>query len=78
MRKNTQDRTQDQIIFDIMETKYKISNILTSIIQESSVDCIQNSRDDIQLNNKCLKFLKFAKMRAFDKYTFHQQSKYDK
>jgi hypothetical protein len=56
MRKNTQDRTQDQIIFDIMETKYKISNILTSIIQESSVDCIQNSRDDIQLNNKCLRF----------------------
>ena len=36
----------------------KISSvqILQIIIKESSVDCIQNSRDDIQLNNKCLRF----------------------
>ena len=34
--------------------KFKI----TDIIKESSVDCIQHTRDDIQLNEKCLRFSK--------------------
>ena len=46
----------DQLLFDIMERKNIISSNITEIIKESSVDCIQNSRDDIELNNKCLRF----------------------
>ena len=56
MKKETKDRTIDQIIFDIMEKKNIISSNIIDIIKESSVDCIQNTRDDIQLNNKCLRF----------------------
>ena len=56
MKKETNNRTVDQLLFDIMERKNIISSNITDIIKESSVDCIQNSRDDIQLNNKCLRF----------------------
>ena len=56
MKKETNGRTVDQLLFDIMERKNIISSNITDIIKESSVDCIQNSRDDIQLNNKCLRF----------------------
>ena len=56
MKKETDSRTVDQLLFDIMERKNIISSNITDIIKESSVDCIQNSRDDIQLNNKCLRF----------------------
>ena len=52
----TDDRTIDQMMFDIMERKNKISMLITDIIKESSVDCIQNSRDDFTLNQKCLRF----------------------
>ena len=56
MKKETNNRSVDQSLFDIMERKNIISSNITDIIKESSVDCIQNSRDDIQLNNKCLRF----------------------
>lgn len=56
MKKETNGRSVDQLLFDIMERKNIISSNITDIIKESSVDCIQNSRDDIQLNNKCLRF----------------------
>ena len=56
MKKETNNRTVDQLLFDIMEKKNIISSNIIDIIKESSVDCIQNSRDDIQLNNKCLRF----------------------
>ena len=56
MKKETENRSVDQLLFDIMERKNIISSNITDIIKESSVDCIQNSRDDIQLNNKCLRF----------------------
>ena len=56
MKKETGNRSVDQLLFDIMERKNVISSNITDIIKESSVDCIQNSRDDIQLNNKCLRF----------------------
>jgi len=52
----TEDRTIDQMMFDIMERKNKISIMITDIIKESSVDCIQNSRDDFNLNQRCLRF----------------------
>ena len=58
VKKNTNDRTVDQILFDIMEKKNKISSKITNIIKESSVDCIQTTKDDIQLNEKCLRFSK--------------------
>ena len=58
MKKETNDRCVDQILFDIMERKYNISSKITDIIKESSVDCIQNTRDDIQLNQKCLRYSK--------------------
>jgi len=58
MKKETTDRTVDQSLFDIMERKYNISSKISEIIKESSVDCIQNTRDDIQLNEKCLRFSK--------------------
>ena len=56
IKKETNDRSIDQMLFDIMERKNKISLKLTDIIRESSVDCIQNTRDDIELNEKCLRF----------------------
>ena len=58
MKKATGDRSVDQVLFDIMEKKYNISSKITDIIKESSVDCIQHTRDDIQLNEKCLRFSK--------------------
>ena len=56
IKKETKGRSIDQVLFDIMEKKHLISNKITNIIKESSVDCIQNTRDDIQLNEKCLRF----------------------
>lgn len=56
IKKETNDRSIDQMLFDIMERKNKISLKLTDIIRESAVDCIQNTRDDIELNEKCLRF----------------------
>ena len=58
MKKSTGDRSVDQVLFDIMEKKHNISSKITDIIKESSVDCIQHTRDDIQLNEKCLRFSK--------------------
>ena len=58
MKKSTNDRSVDQVLFDIMEKKHNISMKITDLIKESSVDCIQNTRDDIQLNEKCLRFSK--------------------
>ena len=58
IKKETNDRSVDQILFDIMEKKYNISSKITDIIKESAIDCIQNTRDDIQLNEKCLRFSK--------------------
>lgn len=56
VKKETKNRTSDQILIDIMEKKNIVSNRLTNIIKESSVDCIQNTTDNLQLNDKCLRF----------------------
>ena len=49
-------QTIDQKIFDMMERKYKVSQNIISIIKESSLDCIQHTRDDPQLNDRCIRF----------------------
>ena len=56
IKRETNNCTADQLLFNTMEKKNTISNILTDIIKESSVDCIQNTRDDAHLNNRCLRF----------------------
>ena len=48
--------TLDQNLFNIMEKKYVISQEVTDLIKEASVDCIQNTRDDISINKNCLEF----------------------
>jgi hypothetical protein len=47
VKKENFDISADQKLFNIMERKYKLSNVITDIIKESAVDCIQNTRDDI-------------------------------
>ena len=39
-----------------MEKKYNISFEIINVIQESSIDCIQNTRDNIILNENCIRF----------------------
>ena len=50
LKVDTQNKTADQLLFQTMENKYTISQEMIQVIQESSVDCIQNSRDNIVLN----------------------------
>ena len=53
---DTSSKSADQYLFDTMENKNKISQEITNIIKESSLDCIQHTRDDPQLNDKCIRF----------------------
>ena len=39
-----------------MEKKYKLSNVITDVIKESAVDCVQNTRDDINIHHNCIGF----------------------
>ena len=55
---DTKDKTADQLLFDTMDKKYNISQEIIKVIQEASVDCIQNTRDDIILNENCIRFNK--------------------
>jgi hypothetical protein len=48
--------SSDIKLFNIMENKYKISLEINSVIKESSLDCIQHTRDDPELNEKCIRF----------------------
>ena len=50
------NETQDQKLFNIMEKKYKISQTIFDIIKESSIDCLKNTRDDINIHQSCLQF----------------------
>ena len=56
VKKETDDRTADQVLFDIMERKHKVSLKISDIIKESAIDCIQHTKDDIKLNEKCIRF----------------------
>jgi len=53
---DTNNNSADQHLFEIMETKYKLSLEINSIIKESSLDCIKHTRDDPELNDKCIRF----------------------
>jgi len=46
----------DQYLFDVMESKYKVSAEISSVIKESSIDCIPHTRDDPELNDRCIRF----------------------
>jgi hypothetical protein len=46
----------DERIFDIMHKKYQVSRNIIDIIKESSLDCIQHTRDDPAVHEKCVRF----------------------
>jgi hypothetical protein len=48
--------TADNHLFEIMERKYRVSLEINSVIKESALDCIQHTRDDPELNDKCIRF----------------------
>ena len=54
----------DQKIFAIMEKKYKVSQNIIDIIKESSLDCIQHTRDDPSINEKCIRFSNLLSMKS--------------
>ena len=56
IKKETNDKTADQILFDLSEKKEIISSELSTIIKQSSVDCLQNTKDDFNLNRQCVTF----------------------
>ena len=58
IKQTTNGYTTDEMMFNIMERKYNISNKILDIIKESSVDCIQHTKDNIYLNDKCMRFSK--------------------
>ena len=53
---DSNNETADIHLFEIMERKYKVSLEISTIIKESSLDCIQHTRDDPELNDKCIRF----------------------
>lgn len=48
--------SSDYHLFEIMESKYRVSLEINSVIKESSLDCIQHTRDDPELNDRCIRF----------------------
>tara|TARA_A100001037_G_C15147659_1_gene637217 strand:+ start:633 stop:4226 length:3594 start_codon:yes stop_codon:yes gene_type:complete len=48
--------SSDIHLFEIMERKYRVSLEINSVIKESSLDCIQHTKDDPELNDKCIRF----------------------
>ena len=48
--------SMDLDIFGIMENKFKISEKITEIIKTSALDCIPHTRDDKNINEKCIRF----------------------
>ena len=53
---DTDSQSADQLLFNMMERKYKVSKEINNVIKESSLDCIQHTRDDPELNDKCIRF----------------------
>jgi len=53
---DTGGESADNHLFEIMERKYRVSLEISSVIKESSLDCIQHTRDDPELNDKCIRF----------------------
>ena len=46
---DTDSQSADQLLFNMMERKYKVSKEINNVIKESSLDCIQHTRDDPEL-----------------------------
>tara|TARA_B110000208_G_scaffold106630_1_gene132428 strand:- start:38 stop:3553 length:3516 start_codon:yes stop_codon:yes gene_type:complete len=53
---DSKGESADNHLFEIMESKYRVSLEINSVIKESSLDCIQHTRDDPELNDKCVRF----------------------
>ena len=53
---DTDSQSADQLLFNMMERKYIVSKEINDVIKESSLDCIQHTRDDPELNDKCIRF----------------------
>ena len=53
---DTGGESADNHLFEIMERKYRVSLQINNVIKESSLDCIQHTRDDPELNDKCIRF----------------------
>ena len=53
---DSDNQSTDQYLFEVMDKKYKLSEEITTIIQESSIDCIPHTRDNIELNENCIRF----------------------
>ena len=56
IRNDSGGDSTDIHLFGIMQRKYLISLEINSVIKESSLDCIQHTRDDPILNDKCIRF----------------------
>ncbi len=50
------EMSTDQSLFQVMERKYKASLEISNVIKESSLDCIPHTRDNPQLNDRCVRF----------------------
>jgi len=53
---NEKGLSVDQYLFQVMESKYNVSLQITSVIQESSLDCIKHTKDTPDLNDRCIRF----------------------
>lgn len=56
IKEDTFNKTSDQILFEVMEKKYNISNIIIDIVKESSIDCIKNTTDNYKINRNCISY----------------------
>ena len=59
---DTSGTSVDQELFQVMDQKYQVSQEIVSAIQESSIDCIQHTRDNPQLNDRCVRFTERARL----------------
>ena len=53
---NEKSLSVDQYLFQVMETKYQVSQEINSVIKESALDCIPHTKDDPELNDRCIRF----------------------
>ena len=56
LKLDTNNKSADELLFETMESKFNVSQEVIKVIQEASVDCIQNTRDNIVLNDNCIRF----------------------
>ena len=51
-----QNLSVDDQLFNKMETKYKVSQEINAVIKESALDCIPHTRDDPDVQDRCIRF----------------------